>query len=178
MKRFLKQTALLMAVLLVLGAYFQTSCMALDTDNVISIAAFSDGADYTIVEFIDYDTGVPYKAFIDKNGKFACCTYTENVDKVIAMSGKYIAFTPLFSPDDFFVADISEKKVIFSSAQCSQCDEILDMGSWHGKCYFIGHASFAGFDKVGETYTIFDGNGRPVFEKTYGTTLKNANYIG
>ena len=94
------------------------------------------------------------------------------------MSGSYIAFSPLFSSDDYYVADISEKRVIFSSAQNSQCDEILDMGSWHGQCYFIGHASFAGFDKVGEIYTVFDGNGRSIFEKTYDTTLKNANYIG
>ncbi len=178
MKRFTKQTALIMAVLLMLGLFFQTSCRALDTDNVISIAAFSDGADFTIVEFIDDDTGVPYKAFIDKEGNFACCTYTENVDKVIAMSGQYIAFSPMFAPDEFFVADISQKKIIFSSMQSSQCDEILDMGSWQGECYFIGHTSFAGFDKVGETYTIFDGNGRSIFEKTYDTTLKNANYIG
>ena len=40
----------------------------------MSIAAFSGGADHTIVGFLLGDTGVPQKAFIDKEGNYACCT--------------------------------------------------------------------------------------------------------
>lgn len=177
MNRFLKRTVFAMAVILHLSVLLPSPSFALDTDNVISVKRFSDDSDYTIVECMDDQTAVPYKAFIDKQGNFACRTYSENIDKVIKMSGPYIAFTPTFS-DEYYVADIKNREVIFSSAQSAQCDEILDMGSWNGQCYYVGHSSFAGFDAKGETYTIFEGSGRPVFEKTYSSALKNANYIG
>ena len=178
MNGFQKRVTLFMILAIALTLLLPVPCRAIDTDNVISIAPFLEGADYTIVECMDNDMGVPYKAFIDKTGRFACCTYSENVGKVVAMAGSYIAFSPQFAPDEYYVADILKGQVIFSSARESKCDDIMDLGSWQGHCYFVGHSSFAGFDSVGEIYTIFDGTGRPVFEKTYGTTLKNANYIG
>lgn len=177
MNRFLKRTVFAMAVILHLSVLLPSPSFALDTDNVISVKRFSDDSDYTIVECMDDQTAVSYKAFIDKQGNFACRTYSENIDKVIKMSGPYIAFTPTFS-DEYYVADIKNREVIFSSAQSAQCDEILDMGSWNGQCYYVGHSSFAGFDAKGETYTIFEGNGRPVFEKTYSSVLNIAEYIG
>jgi len=177
MKRILRGTALLLAILMLL-AVFPASVHAIDSDNVTMVYTFEDDADYALVQFADYEHSDTYYAFIDEYGRFACCTNANNLNRVIAMAGPYIAFSPLFPANEYCVADISACRVIFASSQNAKCDQILDIGSWQGNCYILSHSSFAGFDAAGEVYSIFDGNGRTVFETTYKTTVSTAKYIG
>ena len=177
MKTALRGTALFLALLMHLSVCPAT-VHAIDSDNVITMQSFAEDADYALVKFADFDNSDTYYAFIDEYGRFACYTAADNLNRVVAMAGPYIAFSPLFPANEYYVADISASKIIFASSQNARCDQVLDIASWQGNCYILGHSSFAGFDAVGEIYSIFDSSGRTVFEKIYSKTIKLAKYIG
>ena len=177
MKTALHATAILLALLMLFSA-FPATVHAIDSDNVITMQSFEEDADYALVKFADFDNSDTYYAFIDEYGRFACYTDADNLNRVVAMAGPYIAFSPLFPANEYYVADISACRIIFASSQNTKCDQVLDIACWQENCYILGHSSFAGFDAVGEIYSIFDGNGRTVFEKTYSKTINTAKYIG
>ena len=133
MKTSLHGTAILLAILMFL-AVCQAPALAIDSDNVISMQTFEDQADYALVKFADFDNSDTYYAFIDEYGRFACYTDADNLNRVIAMAGPYIAFSPLFPQNEYCVADISACRIIFASSQNAKCDDILDIASWQGNC--------------------------------------------
>lgn len=174
MKKLVRTGYVLLCLLL---AVLPMSAGAIDTDNIIDHNSFSEGADYTEIFYMDSETGYPMTAFIDRQGRYVSCTYQEDTYKKIGAAGPYSAFLREVPEGEYYVADLSQNKIVFSSADIP-CDEIQKIAYLNGHCYISVYKKEAGFDEVVHRYTIYDENGQTVQQKTFSSAMESTKYLG